>query len=757
MAGELKEMGEYAAALRELNRARDVQEAEEDFFELTLTVAWIGNVYERLGDRAKALDAYQEARRLGEESGNAREAANSMLDIGWVYAEMGLADRALEAYEEALAAFEEMGNPDGIRVGTLNKALLNEEQGDPARALELFEKVLELDRELGLLREQAEDHAHIGYTLAGMDRLEDGLESYRAGLAIALELGHRDAIWPCYLGMADCFEQGGVLDSARVYNALAIEAMETQRGRALSAESRTAFLGKRAFVYEAQIHVLARLHEKEPSGSFGADAFRVAERGRARALLDMLAEGRVDLDAGMDPALVAERRRQDRALASVRYRLRLAGEEEIPADSLRALKRELRALEREQAFLLEQMRLSDPRFASLDTGEPAGLDEVRSRLLRSEDHLLLEYALGDSASYLWVVTNEDLALHRLPPRPVIETEAQALRSHLKNPAPSGDAALVEAAEALFGTILEPAAKALEDAETVYIVPDGALHFIPFAALLAEKPSPPDPEADALSRNQYFSRLPFAFRKTPVYYGPSATSLVMLASRRSQNPPAAPVAFLGVGDPVFSSDSSAVPSEENGLSTGLVPLPFTRNEVETIAGLFEPDQRTVLLGEDAAERTLVEPGYLARHRILHFATHGLIDERRPERSSLALSFPREATEDGLLQASEIYRLRVEASLVVLSACETGVGRMVRGEGVLGLPRAFFYAGAPQVLVSLWSVSDRSTSQLMSAFYTELVRKDRTEGEALLRAKEKLRRSDTFAHPFYWAPFVLMGAP
>jgi CHAT domain-containing protein len=138
-----------------------------------------------------------------------------------------------------------------------------------------------------------------------------------------------------------------------------------------------------------------------------------------------------------------------------------------------------------------------------------------------------------------------------------------------------------------------------------------------------------------------------------------------------------------------------------------------------------------------------------------ASPGLVDTRRPERSSLVLSYPQDASEDGYLQASEIYGLHLDADLVVLSACETGLGQRLRGEGVLGLPRAFLFAGASNVVVSLWSVSDRSTSQFMQEFYRQMAQRHAAPAEALSRARASLRHAPGYAHPFYWAPFVLIG--
>jgi CHAT domain-containing protein len=296
-------------------------------------------------------------------------------------------------------------------------------------------------------------------------------------------------------------------------------------------------------------------------------------------------------------------------------------------------------------------------------------------------------------------------------------------------------------------VLSPARLELKKASTVIIVPDGLLHLLPYEVLF-EKTSAPLPKT-ADDRGEFFAKLPFALGTRRVFYGPSSSVLALMASQKGAAPKGRQL--LAVGDPVF------VPPGSGQDSTALIPLPGTRAEVEKIAEKFRPEERDVLLGTAAREKTLTEPDFLQKFRIIHLATHGLVDERHPERSSLALSYPQDPQEDGYLQASEIYHLHMNADLVVLSACETGLGRMVRGEGVLGLPRAFFYAGARSVLVSLWSVSDRSTAQLMTSFYGSLVGKGEDTSRALSTAKETLRKKGTTSHPFYWAPFILIGPP
>jgi len=199
-------------------------------------------------------------------------------------------------------------------------------------------------------------------------------------------------------------------------------------------------------------------------------------------------------------------------------------------------------------------------------------------------------------------------------------------------------------------------------------------------------------------------------------------------------------LVAFGDPVYSRDS-------------LPPLPATRLEVEAIARLYPTDRVAIYLGAEATEES-VKSGRPSSARRLHFAVHGQLDEMRPELSGLLLSREPQSNEDGILQAYEIFNLDLHADLVVLSACETGLGKQLAGEGLVGLSRAFFYAGTPSLVVSLWSVADASTADIMIEFYRRL---NRGEGkaEALRSAKRQALDADRLAHPFHWASFILVG--
>ncbi len=761
LARTLTAMGDYAAALTTFDRAREEQEALGDRRQLAVTLNSLGSTYRLLGDVPRALAELKQAEKTAAAAGDELTRANVLLNLGLAYSDWKLPDRGLDACKEALSIHETLADTVGMRGALVGIGINQWMLKDYEDALDRFRRALELDRARGLESNAAGDRIQIGNTLTDMGAFEKALDAYREAAAAGEELGSRDLLWPAYLGMADVYEKTGDLARAADSNDRALDALESVRGHALSEETKSEALSRRAYVYEAQEHVLAKLYAGTGDLDTVRRAFAVAERGKARALLDLLAEGRIDPDAGLDSASVGERRRRERELTAARYRLRLATGSAVDPDSLKALKREVDRRESAYQELLERLRLQNPSFAAADPGRPKSLSEIRRDLLKDDRGVLLEYALGDSASYLWVVTRSGLAFHALPPRAEVEGEVQKLRAGLVDPGTAGDAAYLDAAHRLYAMLLGPAAAELADAGAVVVVPDGALNFIPFDVLLTSVAVPPDPDLDAAARNRFFAGLPYALRGVRVRYGPSATTLAVLAGEETARGkgPRPPMDLLAVGDPVFAPPEASGGADSTGnvglRAAGLAPLPYTREEVREIGAAFPPGRTTLLVGDEARESTLAGPGFLARYRILHFATHGLIDERQPERSSLALAYPRDPAEDGYLHAAEIYRLRLRADLVVLSACETGLGKTLRGEGVMGLPRAFFYAGAPAVVVSLWSVSDRSTARLMSAFYQRLEGEGLAADAALAGAKESLRAGDRFAHPFYWAPFVMMG--
>jgi CHAT domain-containing protein len=296
---------------------------------------------------------------------------------------------------------------------------------------------------------------------------------------------------------------------------------------------------------------------------------------------------------------------------------------------------------------------------------------------------------------------------------------------------------------LFGSL----ARHIEPGQQLIVVPDGLLHYLPFETLI---------------RNDRY-----LIEDNEVSYSPSASMLGLWQDSERPVGTADQMELLAVGDPVFepkvigrkqSKAGSRNPARQAFSARGfsLPRLPRTRDEVEEIAGLFPAARRRVFLRSESTEAAVKrEP--LGRYRRLHFATHSLIDEKSPSRSAVVLSLDGDAKEDGYLEVSEIARLNLDSDLVVVSACQTGRGKLLSGEGVVGLSRAFLQAGARSVIVSLWKVSDNSTGRLMKSLYQHLTG-GLSNAAALRRAKLQMIGSGKQArHPYYWSSFVMVGKP
>ncbi|HEX4948522.1 MAG TPA: CHAT domain-containing protein [Blastocatellia bacterium] len=412
-----------------------------------------------------------------------------------------------------------------------------------------------------------------------------------------------------------------------------------------------------------------------------------------------------------------------------------------------------------------------------------------------EGTLLLEYLLGEKSSALWAITTDSAQLFELPGRTEIEQAAQRVYELLTARIPrESETSLVAfrraaqaktqyptAARALSQMILGPVAAQLGK-KRLLIVADGALHYIPFAAL----PVPESGRAGerGIRKNKNLPIPPSPHLPIPliveheIVYLPSASVLGMLR-RRKQSLPPAPRWLALLADPVFEKDDprfraaattaqpptsglrSANGASIAGMRGPLARLRFARAEADQIWATLSAAQREQSLTafDFAANQDWALSPALSEYRYLHFATHGVLDQTRPELSGLALSlFDSQGRErDGFLRLVEIYNLKLAAELVTLSACETGLGKQTRGEGIIGLTRGFLHAGAQRALVSLWKVDDRASAKLMGQVYAGIFRDQLSPAAALRRAQLALRADPAMKSEFFWAAFVLHGEP
>jgi CHAT domain-containing protein len=579
----------------------------------------------------------------------------------------------------------------------------------------------------------------------------------------------------------------------------ALKTIETIRAGSLRAdESRTTFLATTKDVYDETSSALAEMALLNSSAGpltgkaleYASESFKVAEAGRARSLLDMLGEVNAQITEGVPTDLL--KRKQDnldqqQAIAEQLTGISLAAEQKEKPSQLDA---NLDKLQTEFDEIENQIRAANPRYASLTAPQPQTLADVQQKVL-DDGTVLLEYSLGSDSSYLFAVTQSGVTLFKLPRRADLDKLATDFRAQLIPPklqrrivgidvaeeqrglglaqGPSENlAAFVAASNALYKAVLEPAGSLLGD-KRLLVVADGALNYIPFEALVKTGDG-----AD-------YASLSYLIKTNEVVYAPSAS--VVAAIRQSTNRPATKNVLV-VADPIFSANDPRLKGgtatqgtgEARGLGLGLesavsdvtgeaapsgglrlARLVGTRAEADEIAKIARGggSQAEVWTDLNASEEN-IRNRELTNYRVIHIATHGLLDAERPQFTGVVLSLVGNKTGDGFLRTDEIFNLRMGAPLVMLSACETGLGKERRGEGVIGLTRAFMYAGAPTVGVTLWSVADKSTAELMTDFYKRLLAPDpRPPSSAMREAQVAMISGKKYSAPFYWAPFVIVG--
>lgn len=689
-----------------------------------------GQFYRLLGKERVALDDLRASLALAIELGEKADEASALTAIGQAHQQLGELDAAREVLEHALALRREVGQPRGVALVLRTLGMVDAAAGREAQALAAFEEALALFRGLEARREEAGVLTQLGWLHASAGRFDPALDLLRPALAQFEAMDHAAGQSSTLLAIAHAERGRGDLAAAHRHALLALDGVEQLRRAAVSQDLRSAWFARQQDHFDFLIDLLMERDRLDPAAGFSGEALAVAERSRARSLLETLVEAGAEPRRGANPRSLVEERELERRLASLEQRRALLSDRESSPEQQEALERDLRqalgGLERVRA----RIRAESPRYAALTQPRPLSLPKIQREVL-DEGTLLLQYDLGPEASYLWVVSPRASEAHVLPGRQQIEDAAREAyrllsQSARREAAWQTTAALEELSEVLLG----PAAARL-DGQRLLVVGEGALQYIPFGAL--PRPRPPGPGSPAAAAPLLAAH--------EVVGMPSASALAVLRRQLADRAPA-PRAAAVLADPVFGPE--------------VARLAHSRREAEAIHRLLPAGESLLALGF-AADRELVAGGDLAPYRILHFATHGELDSAHPELSRLVFSQlgPRGEPRNGLLFAHEIYDLELPAELVVLSGCQTALGAEIRGEGLVGLTHAFFYAGAAQVLVSLWQVDDEATAELMARFYRALLVERLRPAAALRAAQRSIREEPGWEAPYYWAGFVLQG--
>jgi len=750
-------LGEYQAAMETLRQAVTVSRAARARAHEAVALATLGTLYSQLGEDEMAFQHLSEARELFSTLGDRRGEARALYYLAAARRKKGQLAEAAAAAEKCGRLYESMGNRLWEAGAHIQLGSVELDRGRYGRAAKELGWALDLSREI-------HDRGIEGTALAELGRLHlrsgdvwRAQRLFAQALPVVQATGSRAVEAEVHYMTADLLRGIGDLEGALAESAASLDIVESLRSDVAAPELRASYLSSEHDPFDLHVDVLMRLHDRDPGAGHAAAALRAVERGRARSLVELLAEGRLDLRGAVDPEL---RQREQDLHARISWlqgrlvELRL-GSGGATAEAA-ALEKELEAADGDRQRVEEAIRRTSPRYAEIQYPRPLDLAGIQALL--DDDTALVEYALGEP-SHVFVVTRTGLLARRIASDREIRPHVQRLRLALRQPGRLGRSTYLRAARRLHEWVIAPVAPALEGKRRLLIAPDGPLDYVPFEALLTAAAAPTVPD----------DQLPYLLRRWAVSYLPSATALAGLRERRrglaAENGGKALVVFADPALPALArGGQTAADSGEDVLRgildevglTALRPLPDARREAEGLARLFPPADVSLFLDAAANEENLKHSADVASARTLHFATHALVSARRPARSALVLSRARGSKEDGLLQAFELPELNLRADMVVLSACETGLGREVRGEGIVGLTRAFLHAGAASVTASLWQVADRSTADLMLAFYGHLARST-AKSEALRQAKLEMIAGQRFAHPFYWAPFVLSGEP
>jgi len=707
-----------------------------------------------LSDLESASENFGQAYEIHRAQNDLRGAGIALYGLGWVYAMKGDAPQALEKFSESLVCRRKVMDRRG-------EALTLTGIGKMQSRLGYFSQALgSLTLALSLLPEPkaydvADILSNLGWVYKALGANDKATTFFQD--ALPLRIAAQDSIGEATtrFGLSLVHRNSGRLFEAENEIEESLKILELLRTKGLNQQLRISYFASIQDYYEFYVTLLIELDRLHPSQGYAAKALHACERARARGLLDLLAEARIDLRQGVDPILL-ERERTDieklTGLAIERRQFSNAknGDAEATDKAILHLRNDLEATRAE-------IRRQNPRYAALTQVEPLTAAEIQKQIL-DEKTLLLEYVLSEPRSFLLAATADEVTSYELPSRAEIESltrqfyAAVTLRNRLDT-RESAEQSRKEIAEAdakadalardLSRLLLNPVRNRLTKSRLL-VLTSGALQFLPFGAL----PVPSDTAATGVLLDNH-----------ELIVLPSATALsVIRQDVAARTPP--PKTVMVLGDPVFDRNDSRVRARgANGTpsSTQFPRLISSRWEAEKILSLVPNDKGKLVL-DFAANRSSAANAESGEYRFVHFATHALIDVEHPPLSGIVLSMVDQngRPQNGFLGMEDIFKLRFPVDMVVLSGCRTALGRDYAGEGLMGLTRAFMYAGAARVGVSLWQVADRPTSELMVRFYKHMLGPETLSPPAALRAAQlDLRKDSRWRSPYFWAPFIIQG--
>jgi CHAT domain-containing protein/tetratricopeptide (TPR) repeat protein len=689
----------------------------------------ISDIYREKGDYQKSLDTLSSALKqglLGTDETDENYRASGLHKFGLIYLATKEYPKAQTALEQSIAIAQKNNRPAFEALRLKDLGTVYKQQQKPQQAQKSYERAISLYQKLKFRSEEADTLS----LLATLQRSQGNLPAAKQSIEVAISI------------------------------------VEDIRKDVTSNDLRTSFLASKQDYYKIKIGILMDLHQQQPTKGYQTLALETSERGRARGLVELLTNAGIDrqLKPKGSSKLITQNEQLERDLRQVeKQRVALLSRTHTP-EQASGLDRKSNVLITQIQESQNKLRVENPAYAALKYPEPITLKEIQQKVL-DRDTVMLQYSIGKERSYLWLVTPTAVQSYSLPGEKDLEEIAKPFHSTLTNSGSISD--VKRTGDKLFNLIISPVANQVAG-KRLLVVADGVLQYIPFAAI-------------PLPTNNYTPLI----KNHEIVNAPSAATIAL---QRQQPRRSASKTLAIIADPVFKADDARLSSRnkasidsclvtppDNSKNTtnpsladlqrslrtldlrNIQRLPNTQQEAKQILALVPPNQREAACSFAANYDTVTQPqkSRLDQYRNVLFATHGFINSSNPQLSGLVLSLvdAKGKPRDGFLRLHDIFNLQLNADLVVLSACQTGLGEDIRGEGLVGLTRGFMYAGTKRVVTSLWNVDDAKTAQLMTSFFQKTLKEQQTPSAALRSAQLQLWQTNP--DPRYWAAFTLQG--
>ncbi|MEW6210360.1 MAG: CHAT domain-containing tetratricopeptide repeat protein [Acidobacteriota bacterium] len=730
------EQGDYAQALMHYQKSLAMKGALGDRDEIYV-LHNVGNVHSEQGNYAQALEYYRKTLAISEAIEDKAATAIALNNIGIVYYRQGNYAQALNYYQKSLAVKKAQEDSAGMASSLGNIGNVHRKQGNYAQALECYRQSLTMSESLENQAGIARALYNIGDVHRIQGRYAQALEFAGRAADLARQIGLSEALWQARLLAGVAYRSLNQPDRARQALEEAIATVETLRSQVAGGEQeQQRFFESKVTAYHAMVELLIAQNKT-------AEAFSYAERAKGRVLLDVLHSGRINITK----AMTAEEQEQQLKLNN----LRVSINDHLYRENLRPQPDPVRLAE-----LKSQLQKARLDFEAFETNlyaahpelktrrgqaQPLRLEEA-SRLLPDAKTALLEFVVTGEKMFLFALTkNESAVAVKAYTLAVTQQDLTDSTERFRRMLSERDNRFARPARELYDLLLGPAAEELRGRTRLIIAPDGPLWELPFQALKTP-------------RNRYL------IEDHTIFYTPSLTVLreMIRSPSREAKRFAAPT-LLAMGNPALGNEGVARTRDAH-IAEMLYRLPQAERQVQALKRIYGPDHSKVYVGAEASEERFKSQA--GSYRILHLATHGILDDRNPMYSHLLFAQSGASEkEDGMLEARELMKMDLKADLAVLSACETARGRAGRGEGMIGLTWALFVAGAPTSVVSQWKIRSDSAADLMIEFHRQFkARLIKSNGrasaaEALRAAALKVMKDKRYRHPFHWAGFVVAG--